>query len=52
MVIIIRVLQLLASGDSKSGMNAMPLDSLEANWVYLVCACLSKTKEILQVPKR
>jgi hypothetical protein len=30
-------------GQLKSGMNAMrmPLDTLEANWMYLVCGCLA-----------
>jgi hypothetical protein len=32
-------------GQLKSGMNAlrMPLDTLESNWVYLICGCLALT---------
>jgi hypothetical protein len=32
-------------GQLKSGMNAlrMPLDTLESNWVYLLCGCLALT---------
>ena len=35
-------------GQLKSGMNAlrMPLNTLESNWVYLLCACLALTLKV------